>query len=208
MASFKDIPAKAQVGIIVGVAVLLSVGLYFGLYKTLDDANRQKLQMLEAKERENKDLERFERDMPKLNHDIEALKMQLEIQRRIVPDEKEADKFMHMMQDEASKAGIEIRRYTARPVASREFYVEVPWDIDIDGPYYSVLNFFERVANLDRIINIAGLQMGSIAGKGDVKAKRRYAYAPGETVVATCVATTFFSHEAGPPQAPAAAAKK
>jgi len=40
------------------------------------------------------------------------------------------------------KAGIEIRRYTAKPVSTREFYTEVPFEVELDGPYYSVLNFF------------------------------------------------------------------
>jgi hypothetical protein len=31
----------------------------------------------------------------------------------------------------------------------------------------------------------------------EAKAKHTYQYAPGESVIATCVATTFFSHEPG-----------
>ena len=67
--------------------------------------------------------------------------------------------------------------------------------MELDGPYYSVLNFFDRIAHLERIINISDLQMASVKKPTEAKAKHTYIYAPGESVVATCLATTFFSHD-------------
>jgi type IV pilus assembly protein PilO len=127
---------------------------------------------------------------------IENLKVQLERQRQIVPDEKEAPRFMHLVQAQAAAAGIEIRRYTAKPTSTREFYVEVPFEIELDGSYYSLVNFFERVAKVERIINISGLKMATVNDPKEANPKRRYQYAPSESVVATCTATTFFSSQA------------
>jgi len=81
------------------------------------------------------------------------------------------------------------------PVSNKEFYSEVPFAIDIDGPYYSVLNFFQRVAELERIVNVGNMQMGNTKSGAAAKVKGSYTYAPGETVLASCTATTFFSHE-------------
>jgi type IV pilus assembly protein PilO len=91
------------------------------------------------------------------------------------------------------------------PVANKEFYSEVPFSIDIDGPYYSVLNFFQRVSELERIVNVSNMQMGNTKSGSAAKVKGSYQYSPGETVLASCVATTFFSHE--PEEAAAAGAK-
>jgi len=69
-----------------------------------------------------------------------------------------------------------------------------------------VLNFFDRMAKLERIVNMGSLQMASVASPNDAKTKHRYNYAPTESVVATCVATTYFSHETAPaPGKPAGA---
>jgi len=38
---------------------------------------------------------------------------------------------------------------------------------------------------------------------GPSKVKTTYPYAPGESVVASCTATTFFSHDLVPPEAAA-----
>ena len=185
---------KAQLGIVFGVLLLLTVGLYFTVFKAFDDQNRDNKLKLEAKKAENEKLRPYEKNLPELNRTTEALQMQLENLQRIVPDEKEADQFMHAMQNEAKKSGIEIRRYESKPIVSREFYTEVPFDMQLDGQYYGILNFFERVSKLERIINVSGLKMYAI--KGDKpQVKINYTYAPQESVVVTCEARTFFSHD-------------
>ncbi len=103
-----------------------------------------------------------------------------------MPDEKEVDSFMRMLDAEAGKAGIEIRRYTAQPSAQKDFYTEVPFEMELDGPYYSMLNFFDRVGKLERIVNVSNLLVATIRKPTDAKTKNTYQYAPNESVVATC----------------------
>jgi type IV pilus assembly protein PilO len=103
-----------------------------------------------------------------------------------------------MLDAEAVKTGIEIRRYTAKPVSTREYYTEVPFEMEIDGPYYSVLSFFDRVGKLERIVNISNVLIASVKKPTDAKAKHTYQYAPNESIVATCQASTFFSHDITP----------
>jgi type IV pilus assembly protein PilO len=198
MAGFNDLPSKAQFGIIFGVAIAVTVALYLLMFQGMSEANATASAQLESKRNEIAKLREYEPRLAELNSQIELLKRQLEIQKQIVPDAKEADRFMHLMQETATAAGVNIRRYTARPVATREFYAEVPFEIDLDGPYFGVLDFFQRIAKLERIINISNLQMAAVAQGGVVR--RRYPYVAGQTVVASCVATTFFSSDlAGTP---------
>jgi len=118
---------------------------------------------------------------------------------------------MRMVSGEARKAGVEVRRYTARPYVNKEFYTEVPFEIEFDGPYYSMLGFFDRLGKVERIVNVANLMVASTRTPGGAKAKRVYQYAANETVVATCLTTTYFSHDldpAGPASKPGTPAKK
>ena len=195
MANLTDLPEGKQWAAVAGMALLLTLAAYFGVFRSMSTANDEDAQKLQTKMAENTELERYRPKLVQIEQQIENLKLQLAIQERIVPDEKEADKFMRMMEGEADKSGIEIRRYTSMPTSTREFYTEVPFEIEVDGPYYSLLNFFDRVAHLERIINISNLQMASVSKPSEAKAKHTYQYAPGESVVATCIATTFFSHD-------------
>ena len=196
-------------GITIGAVLVLTLVVGFLVLKPMYEQNVQKEKDLKSRQAEIELLKPLVGKLADLERNIEQLKQQLERQRTVVPDEKQADQFMHVLQEQASAAGIEIRRYTAKPVATRDYYSEVPFEIDIDGPYYGVVSFFDKVAHLERIINIGNLQMATPARQTDAKTKKKYIYAPGESVVASCTATTFFSRSPeAAPAAPAAPAKK
>jgi len=198
MGNFGEMSGLKQWAVVIAVALLATAGLYYTVFKSQRDQNMDAQQKLEAKQKENRELEAYRPKLAEIERQLASLKQQLEIERRIVPDEKEVDGFMRMLDAEASKAGIELRRYTAQPVAQKEFYSEVPFSVELDGPYYSVLGFFDRVGKLERIVNVSGLMMASTRKPGDAKPKKQYQYAPNESVVATCTATTFFSHDLDP----------
>jgi type IV pilus assembly protein PilO len=198
MGNFSDMSGIKQWGVVIGAVVLVTGALYMAVFKSQQDANTTAQQNLDAKLRENRELEAYRPKLAEIERQLANLKMQLEIERKIVPDMKEVDNFMRMMDMEAVKAGVEIRRYTARPVAQKDFYSELPFELELDGPFYSMLNFFDRVSKLERIVNISGLLVSSTRKPSDAKTKKTYQYAPNESVVATCVATTFFSHDMEP----------
>ena len=204
MAKFSEMSFAARLGVLLLVALVVGVAYYYVYLNPQIQENDKLRSQIEAKTRENDQLRQFEPKLADLNRQMAILQQQMEIQKKIVPDDKDADQFIRLLHDTASTSGFEIRRYTSMPLANHEFYSDVPFAIDIDGPYYSVLNFFQRVSELERIVNIDNLQMSNVKTTGPAKVKGTYSYAPGETVVASCTATTFFSHE---PEAPAAAAQ-
>lgn len=185
--------------VLVLAGLIGTVALYYTVFKAQRDENAQAQQKLQAKMRENAELEAYRPKLADIERQLANLKQQLEIERRIVPDEKEVDNFMRMVSGEARRAGVEIRRYTSRPYNSRDFYTEVPFEVELDGPYYSMLGFFDRVGKLERIVNVSNLLVSSTRKPNDAKAKKTYQYAPNESVVATCVATTYYSHDMEPP---------
>jgi type IV pilus assembly protein PilO len=198
MGSFSELSGLKQWAALVLVAALITAALHFTLFKSQREANAQAQSALELKLRENAELESYAPKLKDMDRQLANLKQQLEIERKIVPDEKEVDGFIKLLDAEAMKAGIEIRRYTAKPVSTQEFYTELPFEIELDGPYYSVLNFFDRVGKLERIVNMSGLLIANTKMGSAAKTKHTYQYAPNESVVATCQATTFFSHDMVP----------
>jgi type IV pilus assembly protein PilO len=205
MAKFGEMSLAARAGILFLAAAMVGAAYYYIYFNPLYQANQQLETKIKDKNAENERLKLFEPKLLEVNRNMAILQQQLEIQKKIVPDDKDADQFIKLLHDTAATSGIEIRRYTALPVGNKEFYSEVPFAIDIDGPYYSVLNFFQRVAELERIVNVSNMQMGNTKSGSAAKVKTAYAYAPGETVLASCTATTFFSHEPEEQPAPAPA---
>ena len=197
--NFNELSGLKQWGAVIAGGALVTVALYFTVFKSQNDKNAVAQHAVEIKVRENNELESYRPKLKDMELQLANLKQQLEIERRIVPDEKQVDAFIETMDGEAVKAGVELRRYSARPVAAKEYYTEVPFDMELDGPYYSMLNFFDRVGKLERIVNVSGLLVATTKNPANAKVKHQYQYAPNESVVASFTATTFYSHDLEPP---------
>jgi type IV pilus assembly protein PilO len=205
MANFGELSGIKQWGVVILGGAVVSAALYFTVFKSQNEKNATAQHALEDKIRENNELESYRPKLKQIEQQLTELKQQLEIEQRIVPDEKQLDGFIEMMDGEAAKAGVELRRYTAKDVKQQQYYTEVPFEMELDGPYYSTLNFFDRVSKLERIVNVSNLIVGTTKTPSAAKAKHTYQYAPNESVVATFTATTYFSRDLQPPAAAAGA---
>jgi|SRR5579872_931169 len=204
--NFSELSGLKQWGAVIAGGALVTAALYFTVFKSQSDKNAAAQKAVQVKVQENNELESYRPKLKDMERQLANLKQQLEIERRIVPDEKSVDTFIEMMNEEARKAGVEVRRYAAQPVSAKEYYTEVPFTLELDGPYYSMLSFFDRVGKLERIVNVSGLLVATTKHPTDAKVKHSYQYAPNESVAASFIATTFYSHDLEP--APAAPGSK
>jgi Tfp pilus assembly protein PilO len=190
--SFRELPAPIQ-----GVAYLVLALLLFlaGEYIPGSPLNTVRVDLSNANnevQRLNTEVQGlmvFERQSSELKAKLEALQKQLDTLKTIVPEEKEVDEFMRMLHDSSRAANVTIRRLTAKPVTPRDYHYELPFEIEVDGPYYQVLDFFGRLSRLSRIINVGDI---AFSNPEDSKGKK-YPVRPGTTVTGTFVATTFFT---------------
>ena len=160
----------------------------------VDKAVRQREQL----NTEVTQLQVYRQRYAELKSQMDALNKQLETLKTIVPEEKETDEFIRLVQGAASASGVQLRRLTAQAVVSKEYHYEMPFELEADGPYFNVLDFFGRLSRLSRIINVGDLNFTD-PGKGS-----RYPLRPGTTVTGAFTATTFFTK---PADAGAAAAR-
>jgi type IV pilus assembly protein PilO len=205
MANFSELSGIKQWATVLLGGAIVTGALYFTLFKSQSEKNAAAQHALEDKIRENNELESYRPKLKQIDQQLAELKQQLEIEQRIVPDEKQVDGFMTMLDGEAQKAGVELRRYLAKDAKTQQYYTEVPFDMELDGRYYATLNFFDRVSKLERIVNISNLMLSTTKNPGGAKAKHTYQYAPNESVVASFTATTYFSHDSKPSAAGAGA---
>ena len=203
MANFSELSGIKQWGAVIVGGAIVTAALYFTVFKSQAEKNASAQHALEDKIRENNELESYRPKLKQIEQQLAELKQQLEIEARIVPDEKQIDGFITMLDGEAQKAGVELRRYASKETRSQQYFTEVPFDMELDGPYYSMLNFFDRVSKLERIVNIGNLLVATTKNPSGAKVKHTYQYAPNESVIASFTATTYFSHDLTPPAASA-----
>ena len=202
---FRDMSVIMQGLVAAAIAVIL---VLVGIYVPFSPVAQERDQVDKAvKERsqlnqEVQQLSVYKQRYSELKTQMDALNKQLDTLKTIVPEEKETDEFIRLLQGAASASNVELRRLKAQAIVTKENnYFEMPFEVQADGPYFNILDFFGRLSRLSRIINVGDLQFSD----PDSTKATKYTMKPGSTVVGVFTATTYFTKPAD--TAPAAPAK-
>jgi Tfp pilus assembly protein PilO len=199
--SFREYPWYLQALVFFALALLIiGAGEYVPVFPVA--AMRSSLQQHHTEEtdlnQQVAQLQVYERRNAEFKLEMAALEKQLDTLKTIVPEEKELDEFIRLVQGAASASGVQIRSLTANAVVAKEFHYELPFLITVDGPYFNIEDFFSRLSRLSRIINVGDLTFGGVDPKNS-----SFPLRPGTTVSGKCLVTTFFSKPAEAAPAPA-----
>jgi type IV pilus assembly protein PilO len=191
----KDMSVIMQALVALAITVVLVVaGVYIPFSPVaqekdeVDKAVRERAQL----NQEVTQLQVYRQRYSELKSQMDALNKQLETLKTIVPEEKEADEFIRLVQGAASSSSVQLRRVTALAVVSKEYHYEMPFELQADGPYFNILEFFSRMSRLSRIINVGDLNFADPNKASGTK----YPLRPGTTVSGSFTATTFFTKPA------------
>lgn len=196
--SFRDWPWPLQAVFFFGLALVL---VLLGIFVPGSPVASVRQQLVTAQaeykplETEVQNLRVYKQRRAELQSDMDALQKQLATLQTIVPEEKQTDQFILMVQGAALSSGVSLRRLTSKGVNQKQYYFEMPFEVEADGPYYSVLDFFSRLGRLSRIINIGDLKLSGLGGTGAPK----FHMSPGTSVTGTFTVTTFFTKSADQP---------
>jgi type IV pilus assembly protein PilO len=193
---FRDMSVFLQVLVGVAVAFMLVVaGVFVPLSPVaqartdLDKAVQDRTQLTQ----EVTQLQVYQQRYGELKQQMDALSKQLETLKTIVPEDKDTDEFIRLLQGAASASNVQLRRLTAQAIVSKEYHYEMPFEVAADGPYFNILDFFGRLSRLSRIINVGDL---TFTDPDSTKSGVKYPVRPGTTVSAVFTATTFFTKPA------------
>jgi type IV pilus assembly protein PilO len=118
--------------------------------------------------------------LDKFKSEVTGLETKLESLRAVLPEEKDAADLLQRMQVVATQSNLVIKSFKPGATVTKQLHAEWPISLELEGTYHNLAIFFDRVGKFTRIVNITGLEV-----KGKDKP------APGTTIDATCIATTF-----------------
>src|SRR5271156_988076 len=130
--SFRDWPWPLQALLYVGLAVLLVLagfyipGLPLANVRGQPESAQAELKPLQT---EVDNLRVYKQRRAELQTEMDALQKQLATLQTIVPEEKQTDQFILMVQRSAVSAGVAIRSLVASPIAQKPFYFEMPFAV-------------------------------------------------------------------------------
>jgi type IV pilus assembly protein PilO len=158
-----------------------------------------------------KQLDRLRTDLSKIEKQLEVAKRnarelnayrkkmqdaedQFRVVMRALPEKEEIPTLLTGISKAGKSSGLSFTLFKPMPEVKKDFYAEIPVAMKVTGSYHGVATFFERVAGLNRIVNIRNINMAP--GKG------------GADLTATCTAVTYKFIEASDKQAKASKKSK
>jgi type IV pilus assembly protein PilO len=194
---FRDMSVIMQglVALAIAVVVVLA-GLYVPFSPVAQERSQYDQAVLDRTKlnQEVTQLQVYKQRYGELKQQMDALNKQLDTLKTIVPEEKETDEFIRQVEGAATASNVQVRRLTAQVIVPKEYHYEMPFEVQADGPYFNMLDFFSRLSRLSRIINVGDLEF---ADPGGTLAKgAKYPVRPGTTVTGVFTVTTFFTKPA------------
>lgn len=197
------LPLAGQLGVAAVVAALICGGFYWFWYSAALETQKKQEAKLAELQKQIRALEATANKLPEFQREVQALEARLETLKRILPPEKEMPDLMRRVQYLAAQSSLQIRKFNPAAPVQKEFFQEVPVNLDVEGTYHNLGAFLDRVSRMSRLVNV-----------GNVKIKAQTKPTISNTIAASAVATTYVYRDAPPPAAtakakrPAAGAKR
>ena len=178
-----------QLGVSVAAALVIGVGFYYFYWSGAVEEENAKTAQLENLRKEIRALEVTANKLQEFQREVAQLEAKLETLKRILPPEKETPDLMRKVQALAAQSNLVIKNFTPSAVVNRDFYMEWPINMAVEGSFHNLGMFFDRVSRLSRLVNLGNIKISSNANQ-----------TVSNTISASCIATTFVYVE--PPPAP------
>ncbi len=122
-------------------------------------------------EAQERDLERKVSEVRAIISNLSAFEQEIaEMEKRLkqalrqLPDSKELPGLLTDVSSLGKDAGLEFKAFRPRDEIAKDFYAEVPIEVEFSGDYHDIARFFDKVSKLPRIVNVSQLEM-EIAGQ-------------------------------------------
>ena len=93
--------------------------------------------------------------------ELEQTRAKLYIALKQLPDKSEIPTLLENVSSLGTAAGLEFKLFKPLPEVAKNFFAEIPVDIQVEGKYRDIVTFFNNVSKMPRIVNILDISTGT-----------------------------------------------
>jgi type IV pilus assembly protein PilO len=153
------VPRAYRLAMLPVIAVLVGAAYAYFLYlpkaSELEKLRSEELQL----QRRLNEVRAVAENMGKFEEEIATLERKLKIALRQLPDSKELPVLLTDVNTLGKTSGLEIRAFRPAEETKRDFYAEVPIQVEFVGRFHDLARFFDQIARLPRIVNVSKLDI-------------------------------------------------
>ncbi len=199
---------KLQRILISAGAVVLVIGLFVGLlYWPQVERQGQLSKQITDTDAKLKQVKATADTLPAYEKLMAEKQAEFNIVSRKLPETDEVPRLLSSVSEAGKDAGLVFLLFQPEKEVPKNFYAEIPVKMELSGTYHDLGDFFDRLAQMARIVNIKNFEakIGQAAkGKGKAQVKDKDAH--GAMTIAVMGETYKFIEKA--PEEPAAAKGK
>lgn len=102
---------------------------------------------------------RLAMNLRKYKKEVKELDIQLQFALQELPDKSEIPELLSSISSLAKDSGLEVDLFKVNAEQFDEFYARVPVEIAVSGTFHQIATFFDKVAQLPRIVNISQINL-------------------------------------------------
>jgi type IV pilus assembly protein PilO len=154
---FLGLEPRQKVGLILGLPMLILVFYYVFVVGPRIVETRELRQRVSDMREDRVRKEARTADREKKDAELRNVETALATAMTQLPDRKEIPDLLSSISLLGRDSGLDILVFRQRPEVYREFYAEVPVEMEVRGTYHQVAAFLDEVGRLDRIVNVSNI---------------------------------------------------
>jgi type IV pilus assembly protein PilO len=169
-------PPQKRALMLLGILILLAGGFTYFVYmpklKTLQRVER-KLKQAQIKLHQT---QQIANQLPKFEAEIESLNIAFKKALKKLPDNKEIPSLLLKITKLGKESKLTFNLFQPLRNRNRDFYAEVPIDIEVQGSYHAIGRFFSQVCAMPRIVNVYNYSLGNykMTEGGDTQLRAKF----------------------------------
>lgn len=153
------VPKSIRLAVVAGILLAIA-GAYWQLsYKPVRQETAQLVARAQELQRNLNSARAVASNIPAVEAEIADMERELELALKQLPNRKQFEDLLQDISTAGKKVGVAIKSIDRDKEVPRDFYAEVPFQLEIEGSYHDLARFFEMVASLPRIVNIGSLDI-------------------------------------------------
>lgn len=148
----------------IGSLMLLTYIFWAYLYGPVAKSVSENQEKLQKTSSEIATETRLVNNLEKYRREVAGLVEKFEIAKKQLPDQREIPNLLSSVSSLAKESGLIVSRFAPGAEVSKDFYSEIPVDIEMKGTYHKVATFFDEVSRLSRIVNIRDVVISEPGG--------------------------------------------
>jgi len=101
------------------------------------------------------------KEKPKYEAELEETRVRLHVALKQLPNKSEIPTLLENISALGKASGLTFTLFKPKAEVPKNFYAEIPVDLQIQGKYKDIVTFFDKVSKMPRIVNITNIVTSS-----------------------------------------------